>query len=308
MFNTGGSSPAISDCSFNENKCGDGGNGGPGMDRYVLVVTGGSGNGGPGGEGGKGGGVYNTDSSSQIVRNCTFSRNKGGDGGYGGRGGSLWALGGQTAAGRGGKGGSGGSGGGIYSSSSNPHISECEFRNNESGSGNNGGNAGVNAASFIALPGFGGDGGNGGIGGGICFNKCSSPDVNSCAFFNNETGSGGLAGRWAYAGLFTGIQFIADAKATNGDAGSGGGISSYQSSPVMMNCMFRGNIGLFGGGIYSSESNPTVTNCTFTLNLGKISGGGERDGDDLSYADQGYGGAYQAGGYLDRGGGDPKGD
>ena len=57
---------------------------------------------------------------------------------------------------------------------------------------------------------------------------------------------------------------------TNGIAPEGGAIYCSQSSPTLMNCVFRGNKGTNddsgGGAIYNHYCSPTVINCTFIEN------------------------------------------
>lgn len=55
----------------------------------------------------------------------------------------------------------------------------------------------------------------------------------------------------------------------------GGGIFNRFSSPVLTNCIFRGNMASFvGGGMYNESSTPTLTNCTFQGNSAVAGGGG----------------------------------
>ncbi|MHC4740679.1 MAG: right-handed parallel beta-helix repeat-containing protein [Planctomycetota bacterium] len=68
---------------------------------------------------------------------------------------------------------------------------------------------------------------------------------------------------------------------TGGDADNpvspdqrGGGMYNDQSSPTVINCIFRGNSAQFGGGMYNYQSSPTVTDCEFIDNLARNYGGG----------------------------------
>jgi parallel beta-helix repeat protein len=55
----------------------------------------------------------------------------------------------------------------------------------------------------------------------------------------------------------------------------GGGMYNYESSPTIINCIFRGNLAREeGGGMYNyKSSNPIVTNCTFIDNWAAFGGG-----------------------------------
>lgn len=261
------SSPTVTECTFYENVAGCGGNGGKGSIGSTSFFGGFiGGNGGNAGHGGYGAGIYNFQ-SSPLLNNCKFIRNRTGIGGKGGKYGIGGAgITGWSDSGNSGNGGHGGSGAGISNNHSLPTVHRCIINENRTGNGGEGGDGSKKENEYLTLyvqafvsgsvgGGYAGIGGNSGYGAGIyCFE--SPATVTDCEFNRNETGYGGFSVNG------------------NGVTGSGGGICSYLSSPVMMNCTFRGNIGLFGGGIYSSYSNPTVTNCTFTKNLGKISGGG----------------------------------
>ena len=58
--------------------------------------------------------------------------------------------------------------------------------------------------------------------------------------------------------------------------GGGGGMSNYNSSPIVTNCTFSGNSAkYYGGGMFNEDSRPTVTNCIFSANSAeKYAGGG----------------------------------
>lgn len=58
------------------------------------------------------------------------------------------------------------------------------------------------------------------------------------------------------------------------NADAGGGIRNNEGSPVIANCIFRGNQAEYGGAFYSQNAgNPTLTNCVF-LNNTALTGGG----------------------------------
>jgi hypothetical protein len=53
----------------------------------------------------------------------------------------------------------------------------------------------------------------------------------------------------------------------NSASEDGGGMFSYQSSPMVTNCTFSANLaGQDGGGMYNDNASPTMTNCTFSGN------------------------------------------
>jgi len=54
---------------------------------------------------------------------------------------------------------------------------------------------------------------------------------------------------------------------TRGNAYDGGGMQNYNSSTVVTNCTFTGNVSLeVGGGMSNSGGSPTITGCTFSEN------------------------------------------
>ncbi len=62
---------------------------------------------------------------------------------------------------------------------------------------------------------------------------------------------------------------------TNGNAGGGGGMNNYNSSPTLINVTFSGNEGGWGGGMRNAaSSSPTLINVTFSGNRGADKGGG----------------------------------
>jgi parallel beta-helix repeat protein len=62
---------------------------------------------------------------------------------------------------------------------------------------------------------------------------------------------------------------------TGGNAGDGGGMFNWYSSPTVTGCTFRGNSASgSGGGMYNLRSSPTVTDCTFCGNSASGGGGG----------------------------------
>lgn len=55
--------------------------------------------------------------------------------------------------------------------------------------------------------------------------------------------------------------------------GYGGGMYNENSSPVVADCVFSGNVARFGAGMYNSNGSPTITRCTFADNYAGNGGG-----------------------------------
>ena len=55
--------------------------------------------------------------------------------------------------------------------------------------------------------------------------------------------------------------------------GSGGGIRNKAGEPMIINCMFFGNSGVYAGGMDNDHCSPTVVNCTFRMNAAGFGGG-----------------------------------
>jgi len=111
------------------------------------------------------------------------------------------------------------------------------------------------------------------FGGGL-FNSDASPALVACRFENNFASDGGAVYNRSSSPSFTGCRFEGN------KAGSyGGGISNYGNcAPVMINCVFNGNMAggdgtrYLGGAIYSNAAFPQITNCTFYGNSAKYGG------------------------------------
>ncbi len=221
---------------------GDGGNGSEGGVCVSISPSGGAGgdagdagdggNGGTGGNGGHGGAIYNSNSSTLTVQDCTISSNSAGTAGTGGTGGTAGTAGtpgdggkGGSAApttcldggiggvagnggaggnsGKGGAGGTGGSGGGIYNASTG--LLTIRIKNptgNSVGTSTDGSSGSYTNGTNAGNPGQGGTGGN--MGG------CTNAD-----------GAGGATGTGGSAGIFQ------DPLTGGGDGSGGNGISFY---------------------------------------------------------------------------------
>jgi len=176
-----------------------------------------------------GGGMFNA-TSTPMVSNCTFRRNK-----------------------------SNGHGGGMVNyAMSAPIVTNCTFSENSSASvgGGMGGilyaYAAVIDCTFI---------GNTAVSGGGMYNDSFSP-----AFVINSVFTGNRAEEYG-GGI---VNFGSDSTVTNctfsGNStdDTGGAIFNYASSPTVTNCTFSGNSASTGGGMYSAESSlPVVANCVF---------------------------------------------
>jgi hypothetical protein len=58
------------------------------------------------------------------------------------------------------------------------------------------------------------------------------------------------------------------------DASGGGIYCGYNSSPTIINCIFKNNSARWGGGLKTENSSPTIRNCIFTGNSAQNTGGG----------------------------------
>jgi predicted outer membrane repeat protein len=214
------SMPIINNCTFISNRTGNGNIGGiPGQGGFLMR----GGNGSNGGFGGCGAGMFNQDSSVELI-NCAFNTNSTGNGGNGSN--STWND--------GGNGGDGGHGAGMFDNNSSPIMTACTFSANKTGNGGHGGEGSSSSSPVQA-----GGGGNGGDGAGMVNESGSSPILTDCTFTKNITGNGN------------------DGGSCNGDGGSGGkgghGAGIYNSGnckPTINRCNFEENVcGNGGNGI-----------------------------------------------------------
>jgi len=266
MYNVGGSSPTLSNCTFSGNRAGFAG----------------------------GGGMYNTDGSSPMLTNCTFDGNTAtqyGGGVYNSSSSPTLTdctFSGNTAASR---------GGGMFNTFSSPTLTNCTLNANMASQGGgvfniDGSNSMLTDCMFSV---------NTASDGGGMFNfEGSSPTLTDCTFSNNTTrfrgggmynvdGSsptltncifdgntattsdgGGMSNENSSNPMLTNCTFIEN---TSGD--DGGGMFNFISSPTVTDCTFSGGTARFGGGMYNiTGSNPTVINCTFSSNTVSFFGGG----------------------------------
>jgi hypothetical protein len=225
IFNAGDLTVETTTFSTNSATGGDGGDGGAGGAGGFQ-----GGNGGNGGTAGiaLGGAIFNSNTGTLSVRDCTFETNQasGGSGGVGGAGGAGSFSG---LAGTGGAGGAG-SGAGIYSLG-DATIVNCTFDSNIGAGGNS-------QAGGTATSGNGNNGAKGGDsqGGGV-FMIGVNGVVTNCTFFGNKVtgGNGGNGGSGNYTAGNGG----------SGGNGSGGGFYNAGGSDVV-NCTFA-TCGAIGG-------------------------------------------------------------
>ncbi len=207
----------------------------------------------------KGGAIYIESSiDGPVIANCTFTKNAAYDGGA------------------------------IYSTDSDPNISQCKFIRN--------------SANYIyELAPLFGDGGAifisqsnsiikdcnfienlGGSGGGIFILKDSNFVLINCQFISNTanlTKGGALLINESYP-IIKDCYFY-----DNNSALAGGGIAIYSSAnPILDNCIFNTNTaGSLGGAIYNiSNSEPNISNCIFTRNFARTKGGAISSADSNS--------------------------
>jgi hypothetical protein len=167
-------------------------------------------------------------------------------------------------------------GGAIYNIASSPTLINCKFVKNYAGYG-----AGMHNRTSTNLtrecnPNLinctFNDNYAGREGGGM-YNFKSDPNIINCLFSRNYALAYG-------AGIYNSYSNteLADSSIIENTAGSGGGIyNEDNSSLILTNCVFRGNIAetVFGGGICSEDANElTLINCTFYGNVTKRDGGG----------------------------------
>lgn len=131
-------------------------------------------------------------------------------------------------------------GGGLFLSSADVTVGNCNFQNNF---GNRGGaifsefgNPNISIVNFHSNDSF--------TSGGAVYTRLGAPALNKCSFMGNS--------------------------ATN----FGGGVFGSSSALSLRNCVFSGNDAWSGGAIYNQSGIVTVTNCTLGFNTASLSVGG----------------------------------
>ena len=160
-------------------------------------------------------------------------------------------------------------GGGMYNDNGSPTVTDCKFIANSaiSGGGMNNWLSDPSLTNCMFNANYGSNGGG-------MFNWESSPIVNTCTFTGNSFagGGGGMHNGWLSNTVVTNCMFLDNSSV---EYGSGGGMYSYRSDPVLNSCIFSGNSAGWGGGMCSDiASSATLTNCTFSENYADVSGGG----------------------------------
>jgi predicted outer membrane repeat protein len=228
----------------------------------------------------EGGGIY-CQASSPTIKNCKFSKNSADGNDYGG--------------------------GAICSVDSSPAVTNCTFDENTTYEGCGGGICNYNNHNDIVIAdctftknaSFGVDGGCGGAiynwqadgiltvanctfientaissqgggGGGMCI-VSGSPTVTNCIFRENY--SDRLGGGLWYVGDGTDIT-VTNCTFSSNYSGGGGGMCSFDNSPIIRNCQFSGNMACgkdyYSGGAvlnWGAGGKAIVTNCTLTGNM-----------------------------------------
>jgi len=158
-------------------------------------------------------------------------------------------------------------GAGMYTSGSNPRLTNVTFSGNYAGRGggmyNDGSNPTLTNVTF--------SGNNASFGGGI-YNDGNNPTLTSVTFSDNYAVSGGGMYNDGSSPMLTDITF------SGNHAGEGSGMYNYHSSPTLTSVTFSGNTASSsGGGMYNDGSSPTLTNVTFSGNSARTGGGMHND-------------------------------
>lgn len=234
-----------------------------------------------------GGGGLHVTNGSPALSHCTFSGNTV-DNRYD-QGGGMFALGGNptlehcTFDANSAKGYTT-RGGGLVVSSGAATLTACTFRGNVNEGQNSYGGGMYAASSNIVLNQCLFEENIAPEAGGGLFTDGGSVALTECVFSKNRATSTipygtGLAGIGDGAGMYTygsssltltGCSFV-----ENVATGWGAGLNIYESSPTLLNCVFRGNVSTLesGGGLLLREAHPTVINCAFVGNWAYDGGG-----------------------------------
>ena len=151
-------------------------------------------------------------------------------------------------------------GGGVYTESGETALSNCEITNN--------------IATPIVTDGVSSDA----FGGGIC-NSQATVSLDDCVISGNITSSYG-------GGVYTenGEMTLSNCKIMNNIAGStaeegvssggtGGGISNYNTTISLVDCVINGNKATWAGGLFTGNGFATLDSCTITDNEASFGGG-----------------------------------
>jgi len=127
----------------------------------------------------------------------------------------------------------------------------------------------LEGADNARLDGFTIRGGRGFSGAGM-LNFNASPVIANCTFTDNESTDfgGAMFNLGGSAPLITNCIFDAN---TAGE--SGGAVTSLESSPIIVGCVFTENTSRFGGAIFNNTANGEILGCRFTGNTATGSAG-----------------------------------
>jgi hypothetical protein len=240
-----------------------------------FTITGGNADGSD--QSANGGGMFNDETATPTVANCTFRAN------------------GATL------------GGGMFNNNASPTVTSCTFTDNTA-TGDGGGMYNVGGTPTVANSSFTGNrasqNGGGmynyasslasvtsssfignvttGSGGGM-YNRYSSPTITSCTFSGNgamlgagmynSTKSSGTPTFPASSPTVTSSSFIGNVATANG----GGMYNGADSKPTLTTCSFSSSNATSGGGMYNDAASPTLSSCSFKEN-GALYGGGMFNG------------------------------
>jgi len=197
-----------------------------------------------------GGGMYNRDTSSPTVTNCTFTDNSADD-----------------------------RGGDIYNWESSPTLIYCKFVGSYSGRDGGGLCNDYNSNSILKYCVFINNYTE--VSGGGLHNDDSNPYVYQCTFNGNSAQRGGGMRNYHSNPLVINCTFKfnwTEDHERGGDIG-GSGIANKGCSPTLLNCDFYFNTTTSrGGGLHNSQNSPIITNCAFSGNLAYYGGGGMYNG------------------------------
>ena len=226
----------------------------------------------------RGGGIY-TYSGNPTVSNCTFINNsasvRGGgmftDNDYGS---SIWSS--PTVTNCTFRGNCGNSGGGMANNEiTSPVVTNCTFEDNHANYGGGMYNE-EESNSTVTNCTFSGNSAEW-YGGGMYNDEDTSPMVANCTFGNNQAHSGGgMSNDEDSSPIVKNCTFSGNS-ASNCGGGMYNNGDDGACKPILINCIFTGNLANSGGGMYNDSGegvcNPTLTNCIFTGNLANSGGG-----------------------------------
>jgi predicted outer membrane repeat protein len=105
------------------------------------------------------------------------------------------------------------------------------------------------------------------LGGAMACSEGAVPRISDCSFRQNTAAQGGALHCLEAAPVLNGCFFILNT------ADRGGGLECYQASPEVRGCTFDRNSGEGGGGIMcEAESAPIIVDCLFCGNIATIGG------------------------------------